>query len=198
VKDVKCVECGFLAIRDEYDNSTCEAPPESRQRGIHKSSHGNITPAKFFCYKNCPVFDAPVMPSGRDRNMHSPRTENETLKSINNEIDCDLFFTWRPGKSPKEHEEMMLLQEVERRTDQWRQDDLRWQKQQEALAETRHQELKNVYSRQLRVSKWQVILAGLAIVGGIVAGVLSGWLSGRSKPNVSAPQQHQVANPPVS
>ena len=60
--DPQCCRCGFLAIRDEYNDAVCEATHEARGNGMHKSSMGNSTPARFFCFKGSVAF-----PLGIDR-----------------------------------------------------------------------------------------------------------------------------------
>jgi hypothetical protein len=111
---VRCVDCGFLAVRDEYNDDVCEAVHFTRNRSLHKSSSGNSVRATVFCYRNSSQFPK------------NAATGNETqiYDAIRLEIDCDEYRLWRPGKTPKEHEEMTMLEKMESMHSQWRIEDL--------------------------------------------------------------------------
>ena len=191
----KCIDCGFLAIRDHYNDEVREATEHCRATGRHQSSRGNGTPAKFFCYASSPAFPAYAKP-GEFRPPPSDRLTAEqmaaghpppskptpaSILAFGTEVDCCEYCQWRPGKSPKEHEEMSFLQEVEARSSRWRDEELRWQKQVEAIAETRHQEnrrdLELQTAKTLRAMWWGI---AAAIVAALVSGVLAiiPWLAG--------------------
>jgi hypothetical protein len=95
--------------------------------------------------------------------------DSEVIKSrlyvITTERDCPRFIPWRQGRSPKEHDEMQLLQEVERRTE-------RWQKQQEALYETRHQE-------ELREQRKSRITSAIIAIIGVIASIFAAYLTAK-------------------
>ena len=55
MKDAQCARCGFLAIRDDHTDAPCEATHEAQHARMHKSSQGNLTPAKFFCFADKPA-----------------------------------------------------------------------------------------------------------------------------------------------
>lgn len=196
---VKCSECGFLAVRDHYNEAVCETTLDCRTRGQHKSSNGNATAADFFCYRTSESFRSFQPVSERDgiaKATNNPRVERAQVLTV--EIECDSFFRYRPGKSPKEHEEMTFLQEVDSRNataraedarlnQQWREEerqlkaasekkDSDWKKQIEALAEVRHQEQLASAARARRDMWIFSITAGIiAIVSGAISGPLMDW-----------------------
>jgi Flp pilus assembly protein TadB len=80
---------------------------------------------------------------------------------------------------------MKLLAEVERRTElarreevdraqKWRDEDKKWQKQIEALVETRHQELRRDDKAGRKTDRTMAIV--LAVVG-VVASIFVAWLT---------------------
>ena len=101
---VRCNECGFLAVRDEYDNSVGEADGETRAHGEHRSSQGNKTCARLKCYRVSPSF--PAVP---------PRPAVAIAAAIGQEIDCPLWRQWSEGKTPQEHEQMSFAEIMELR-----------------------------------------------------------------------------------
>lgn len=114
---VKCIECGLLAVKDEYTKKSCEADKETRETGLHSSSEGNLTPAKWTCYGNSPKFKDPE--SWRYGQLTKEGDEeNDTLAAFKENVDCDKFLAYHPGKSPQEHEDMsfqekMQIQQIE-------------------------------------------------------------------------------------
>jgi len=177
---VKCKDCGYLAVRDEYNNNVCEAAELTRNHGQHQSSQGSSTRAKVFCFNNSPCFpcitnEGPV----RQRTTHSKAGEDPVVKCINENVDCARFVPWCPGKSPAEQEKMVSLQEMQRlhaearqedvvRQEQWRSDDVKRQQEIEALYEKRHQELRNDatsrHEEGMRARSVAIIISFLAIL----------------------------------
>ena len=141
MSEVKCKEWGFLAVRDMYKPTEIqEALYTCRETGRQLAYNGMMKPAHMFCYINV----RELRPGGQNA---------ESLALIGDAIDCDQFTPWHKGKTPKEHEDMVLLQEVDRRNrdareedrrlaDQRRDEDKRWQQQLESLYEKRHRELR--------------------------------------------------------
>lgn len=132
---VKCRDCGLLAVRDHYDSSVNEADERVRESGLHKSSTGRATVAGVFCYGG-----------KREFTQEELGGQNAVVDAINREIDCDAFMVWRRGKSAKEHEEMNLLAEVERRTQAAEERATR-------EAERRHQENLKVSERSVEAAE---------------------------------------------
>jgi len=180
---VKCVECGFLAVRDEYNDSVCEATQLTRTKGTHKSSNGNTTNANVFCYKDSSAWHSPEKSSLRS--MHSPKSENKVISVLEQDKECALFCKWVPGQDPERIEEtswrQLALESQNRIAEfqgriadlhdkhlEWRQrqaeQDDKFAKQIQALEETRHQEVRRDTAR------WKVVDF---IVFGVIALVVS-------------------------
>jgi hypothetical protein len=99
---VQCKNCGFLAVRDEYDETVHECTSFTLERAMHKSSKGNSTAAKIFCWKDARQFDA-----------NDLATYGAIHDAMRVEIDCRDFMKRLPGRSPKEYEEMSIVERVQ-------------------------------------------------------------------------------------
>lgn len=163
-----CRNCGFLAVRDEYNDSVCEATDLTRSKGLHASSLGNATKAKVFCFKGSPAFQSLEL-SG----------QAGIVAGISEEIECDLFCGWHPGRTPREHEEMMHSQLLQIQESIRRQEDLQWRKDVEEALDRRHQENKRELSQQRTMDRVvQFLLALLGAVVALTAARLLPWLFG--------------------
>jgi len=87
---------------------------------------------------------------------------------MNEDIPCNVFRERIPGLTPKEHEEMRLLEQVELKTQKWREEDLAWQRTVDANITARH-------NQALRFQIWTTIL-GSVISGGAVSYIVAQWL----------------------
>jgi hypothetical protein len=85
---------------------------------------------------------------------------------------------WRPGKSPKEHEEMTFLQEVEARNARWREE--------EVARSVEFESRMNKFSKDLhdkaleeaqKARKWSLIGSIMAACVGLSGSILVWWLS---------------------
>jgi hypothetical protein len=134
---VKCRDCGFLAIRDPFSpNSTMtEAYELVRNQGWQNASSGKRTIARLYCYANQKTFANPL--------VDQPK---KIVAEIGQEIECDAFRLWHPGKSPEKHEEMTILERVreENRQAQERAEGLADKHHAETLAEARRYRLQNI------------------------------------------------------
>lgn len=175
MKDAQCARCGFLAIRDKYNDATCQATDEARQTGRHNSSKGNSTPANFFCFKLASAFPtdalaaalSPATPPARlsleemaagvpARGSDAP---NALVEILNRKIDCDSFRPHRPGKSPKEREDMESLEQLQLLHLQHRTEDLAWQDK--------------VHSENRRDFRWYLVLTAIIALAAIASLVMS-------------------------
>ena len=108
---VKCRECGFLAVRDEL-GEVCEATRETREKGTRRDYTGHWGCPSLFCYCGSAAFPS------------VPRNPIQAIAAaITAAIDCPRWQPWREGKSPKEHEEMGLIEISELRQAQLRHED---------------------------------------------------------------------------
>jgi hypothetical protein len=83
-----------------------------------------------FCYAASPHFVK----------VETPRDSDEVVQSIGREIDCKSWRQWHEGKSPQEHEEMTILEQVRSEQADFRRNEedlrLKWRKEDTAAART--------------------------------------------------------------
>jgi hypothetical protein len=89
------------------------------------------------------------------------------VRILNEDRACDLFREWIPGKSPEQHEEMAMIEQIRAINAQARQEDIarneKWRQQEseqrdnlEKAIERRHQELQeDAERRHAETLKWQ-------------------------------------------
>lgn len=97
----KCSECGFFGLRRVEDGQIVEAPERVRETGeiIGINDTHERKPAcsrRMRKFTNAECAETPAL-----------------LNAIQQEYSCTVDTPWKPGNSPKEHEEMQLLREVE-------------------------------------------------------------------------------------
>jgi hypothetical protein len=163
----KCNECGFLAVRDEYTEEICESSEFTRSRGMHKSSSGSAVTANLFCYANSHAF--PDV---------SGKADFKKAAAINEEVPCPQFMHWLKGRTPKEHDEMSILQKVEAATQSARAEEIRrqheWHEEDKRLADARHRE--TVRTTWLISAGTLGVSSLVAIIAGVVSGPVMDWL----------------------
>lgn len=114
---VQCSKCGLLAVRDRQTDKPVEVTLYSRQEGLQKTIKSECL-AKVFCYKDKRQFDWSQANNG-----------GPVVREINEHIECADYLPWQPGKTPQQHEEMSLLEQVRTETAQNRAEDLRLRQQ---------------------------------------------------------------------
>ncbi len=102
---VTCKTCGMLAQKKYDTKATIEVEQRTRDDG----ATGTPANADLFCYMASSAF--PKRPSKRSDEQQCSH-EVLVLRQISTEIECDLWRQYRKGKSPKEHEEMTILDRV--------------------------------------------------------------------------------------
>lgn len=108
-----CSTCGFLAMRDGRE--TVEVLRNSRTKGVRIPPNRPIpVPASFYCYAGSNCLESPT---------GDGVTAKDALRSIEREHDCADWILWRAGKTPKEHEEMSLLEQVRAEQAAWREEE---------------------------------------------------------------------------
>jgi hypothetical protein len=148
---VKCKECGLLAVIHPQTNEAVEAPSKLREDGYFVVDRKWFFPS-LVCRANVRLFD-------KGKRWESGQ---ELLDAISDEIECTSFCDYELGRTPKEFEEMSLHQQM-----------IRWEQQQEAIAETRHQELRRDAQRR----HWQTIAISILcaiIASGVFAALFRG------------------------
>jgi hypothetical protein len=111
----RCAECGYLAIQ-RSDGTVVRASRLVRGTGRTDEPNAPFTTAQFICQKQNREFRFGVPPE-------------EILAEINSEYPCEVFTDWHEAKTPKEHEEMSLLEIVREENRIARADDLERMKQ---------------------------------------------------------------------
>jgi hypothetical protein len=117
---VQCKSCGYIGVRARFTGLTYEADDRVRKQGVQFVASEPPCAARVFCYANEREFDAPKVGG-----------EADVLKAIGLELECPSFTKWQRGKTPKEHADMALLDQVQ----QINRDDKR---EAERLADKRH------------------------------------------------------------
>lgn len=139
---VRCVDCGFLSLRDR-DGVLVEAWLPYRERNLIQAS------AAFgpFCFEVRRDFDAE-----RAAAPHAPNgaSSYDTMAEIRRAIECDAWISYRQGASPMEHRLMQDRQWMIEREDR-RDSEMR------AREDRRDSEARGWH-------KWE-----LAIFGGVIA-----------------------------
>jgi hypothetical protein len=163
--DHRCAECGLLTIQS-FATRELEEVDEAIRKGGHLPS--KPLDASGAIKIRLPAYDSPKC-SVSAHDLSAEYGAAGFVETFNKLRPCDQFIEWHPGFSPKEHREMQLLREVETRN-------LTWQRQQEALAETRHQETRRDVSqsnqRSLRIAILSVA-AAIVSAGAAVGAVLN-------------------------
>jgi hypothetical protein len=146
--NVRCRACGLLAVRDEHGSGAHEAIKYTRAEATVRRLDGKIISAEFFCRASSPAF--PRLPySGSDRTSFPKPEERQAMAALSQDRTCDSFRVWSPGKTPEEHENMGIVEQVraeslafreetERTAERRHQEQLDWNKQVEKNVESRH------------------------------------------------------------
>jgi hypothetical protein len=194
---VKCAECGFLSVVDHYTGDFCEADEKARTTGRYRNSQGKFAIANVRCYKGSPKFcplDEDVWPHGQYYDV-----DPEPLVTLlNEEKDCgELFRKREPGKSPKEHDEMSILEQVEIRNAQQRIDDIarqqhwrdefaqwrsefaQWRNEINEQMDRTSEQTKRSFRQSRTHHNWNYILSGLAIIISLFGTLIAALLAAR-------------------
>lgn len=129
--NVKCADCGYLAVRHRTTRQLYDAEESLRVNGELP-----ILDNRGYVYDEWPVCFV------RAANFRVEMEDNSATphrkRVLNQPRECDQFTPWHQGFSPKEHVEMKMLDEQK----QWQRDEAaeqrRWQERQTELAEKHH------------------------------------------------------------
>ena len=154
MQKIKCADCGFLGVFDERTDEVKEATARARQSGEQATSAQTTHRAKVFCYRNAREMDwATINPE-------------QVATLVNEPIDCVSYLAWSPGKSPKEHEEMTILEKVKAEFAKNREEDLR-------EADRRHQENVNLTTKSLKIADKGVEVAASSAHRSLILAIFS-------------------------
>jgi hypothetical protein len=158
---VKCADCGLLATYNEGSRDIY---------GIDKYGRESGNLPQNWC--KTPLCCAGV-PIGKEMKGIE---QQEFLRVINRERECDKFFRWRIGFQPKEHLEMMFQDELRQMATDQRERDRTWQddvrKRDETDRDKRRTEDLARQSKERRIDKvWNI---GLVVFAAFIGFFL--WL----------------------
>jgi hypothetical protein len=94
---VKCQDCGYIGARIKGREEPIEVVDRLRLHGQFSRDETH----EVICYANSPQFPIDHITS-----------DAEFVATISREIACQKFITLIPGKSPKEHEGVTILEQV--------------------------------------------------------------------------------------
>lgn len=117
---VKCVDCGYLAVRNLHNRTLAEAESLMRQRGESPPHPGD---SRWKFYETGPVCF--VLACDLPREAGNADDKGKFLDVIGRERECNRHTPWQQGFTPREHKEM--LDEKEER--KWRAEEERRNKE---------------------------------------------------------------------
>lgn len=148
---VRCVECGYIAVRNVDSNCLDEAGNDFREKGLvalgreHGRNQYQLHERQPVCFVQCYDLRAEI----RQAFVTGKDETGCVLQVISMERECNGFTKWQQGFAPKEHREMLdrrwMLDFQSRRENEdreWREkqrnEDLAWREIQEKKADNRH------------------------------------------------------------
>ncbi|MCE9565881.1 MAG: hypothetical protein K8U57_27985 [Planctomycetes bacterium] len=117
---VRCADCGYLAIRDRQTRELVEVEVGLRKKWELPTLPG----AGFYQYEDFPIC---LQHKSSLRIEKASYRHEEVIDLLQQERDCDGFMEWQHGFSPKEHQEMQLAQELQRQQLAQREQERDWQ-----------------------------------------------------------------------
>ena len=162
---VKCADCGMMAARDKQsvESKVIEATRTARESGYIKHGKTRTSPAHLFCFANSESFSEEIRGI---RNANTAYREIHT-RELSKEISCDRFIPYMEGRTAAEHEQMNLVEQINRLHEQHRKEDIARQDKHEERVEQRFDAKMKVYEKHHRMSLLVTFL--VAVIGGIVS-----------------------------
>lgn len=179
MSQVRCADCGFLALRKKEDRTICEAETEIRRTGQFPVSYG----ATSAVYESNPLCYAAAA-------QLSEEVQGKTfLTVIQRERECPAFTVWRHGATPREHADRLhaerteLIAEERKRADEERAEARR--REDREHQQRRDEDQKGWQAEQAKATRdWQqsenrktrrlMVLAAVASIAGTLLGVALG------------------------
>jgi hypothetical protein len=173
---VKCADCGLLQILKFQTREFVAVEPVFRESAdmamitVPKVGPTPIYERQIECLARRPIrSEIDAVPSGVSWKDHFKEVINRPRTTCD-----DVFVQFQPGLSPKDHLEMKLLAEVERRNaawrdeeiqraKDWRADDIKWREDTEQRLGGRH--------------VGNFVLQGLQIIGTIIGSVVASLIA---------------------
>lgn len=182
MEPVKCVNCGFLAVRTRETRQLVEA-----EAGMRQKWHVPMTSTRLECYERVPLCFARAADFTLEAGQNAPTDHIAT--AIQRDRPCTAFTPWCHGFTPKEHQEMLNAKQLQDFQAEQREKDRQFQLQSRE-ADAKREDSRNAASaqradaRDKRVEEFQeaqnsksrsrqflnVLIGGfLTLVGGAVA-----------------------------
>jgi len=199
---VHCADCGFLSVQKPSSPELEETDGDLRRRWMLPSDPSRPS---YKLYKDCPVCFANAVNLAEEIAAYGEFRPETVDAVIRFERDCPRFTPWRRGFSPKEHYEMIQMDEMRRWQERQRESDRQWQEaqrqserdwqEQQALANREWQQKEQRTTRRL-----QIALAFMAGAFGLLGAFGSRFFSapqqqGPAVPSLAAPSSAQQPAP---
>ena len=164
---VRCVDCGYLAVRHFQTRQLVEVEPFMRDSG----KHPDIPNSKVDTYDRFPICFV------RAWEIHIGSDTVDSDKFVEDIVtghECDKFTPWHQGHSPKEHWEMKFREEQKEQDRQQREEDKKrdrqWRQEDVKAAEDARKETNKRASRSMMIV---VLCAVMALMGTIISTYIS-------------------------
>ena len=107
---VRCVECGFLAVRHQYTRGLDEVDADARKTWTWASTiYEGYKGARI--YGGLPICFRMAHPLGEEANSRGGQPD-VCVKTIEAPRECEDFDEWQQGFTPKEHQEVINAKEL--------------------------------------------------------------------------------------
>ncbi len=176
---VKCVDCGFLAVRHRESRELCSAELDYREHGRIP----NLQPSSgtgYQMYEEAPLCFQRIV-AFRTSECSSPEARVAVLQEERG--DCEGFTVWQQGFTPKEHREMLdrmwMAEREDSRDAVLRASEDRRYRQMVEREDRRDENTQRLQERLHNRELWFLgVAVTVALVGGsIIAAIIEGAIS---------------------
>ena len=112
----KCFECGFLTIRNRETGGIDEVKYFMRENGYEEDVYSQIHESTPLCF---------AMDKGH-RRRQGTFDDKMFSETIHKERDCESFYEYCQGFTPKEHMEMWMREQERKYQEEQRREDKHW------------------------------------------------------------------------
>jgi len=152
----RCVECGFVGLRNQNTNELEIADERFRREGwIDQQLHFAV-----------PICARGVIDFRQEANPGRPEL---LLEAIQRDRPCAKAMQWHPALTPKEHVEMQMADIIREANDRREEAMREWQAREAEKAESRFQS-------QMKQGRWQIVIVGIAATIALALAQLFGSL----------------------
>lgn len=195
MEKVRCADCGFLAVRDKETRQLVETEIEMRQTWVIPKRPNE--PVALPVYERDPLCFAQAADIGAEIHKIPGRDTAWTrviLSIIVQPRECAAFTKWRHGFTPREHQEMLIQDDLRKQSEEQRQRDLKFQ-QEQRKADRDWQEKQARANREWQ-ENWNrknAYRAWILAIVGVVGGIVGYWIKSiADQPSQREPVQPQI------